>query len=236
LFNCTNHKLHRDYSKDMRGAHVTDVAEIRAIERDAIRACLVEYEPFLELPRVAQDSLVKLLEISCNNATYDRCVMRNIPQIWDDRYIEIYSGIGYNLKINLDIGSSVNRGVSRDVSSYLASRLVAWMTSRYVRIAGRIWDSDIPWDLILSYIPSINPRMCAYLDGLEINPSRSQKYLDEISLREQQKIDKKFTTQYPCPQCGVRRATFKSVQSRGLDEDNTLYILCDSCGHTWRRN
>lgn len=210
---------------------------IRDEEKRAIRDCFDGHDEFLELPTHIQNTIINELEKSCNNATYDRAVLRKLPQIWDDpRYVEIYSNIGYNLKVNLDPNSSINVSQPDAVRYYVINSIIWHYKKIFLRKLGTRKYPSIPWDNILSHIHSTDPSMIAYKDGHEINPSRSQKYIDEINLREQQKIDKKFTTQFRCPQCGVSRATFKSVQSRGLDEDNTLYILCDNCGHRWTKN
>lgn len=214
-----------------------EFSHIRRREKEAIAECLQNCSIFRGLPRVAKKLLVEWLENSCNNATFDTAVMRKLPQIWNDpRYLEIYSNIGFNLKINLDPNSSINVDQNDEIKYHVSNMVISYMIKKYCTVIGNIWDSDVPWEKIMQYIPSIDPREIAYLNGHEINPTRSQKYLDEIELREKQKINRKFTTQFACPQCNVRRATFKSVQSRGLDEDNTLYILCDNCGHTWKKN
>jgi DNA-directed RNA polymerase subunit M/transcription elongation factor TFIIS len=211
--------------------------EIREEEKKAIRGCLESCERFNGLNQNLKVKLVNLIEVGVNNATYDCAVERKLPQIWNDpRYVEIYSNIGYNVKINLDPNSSINSDQENHIRYYLSNMFINYIVLLYNSKLLSIWEPDISWKYVLRYCPHMNPKTSAGLSGLAINPARSQKYIDEIELRGKQTINRKFTTQFPCPQCGVRRATFKSVQSRGLDEDNTLFITCDACNHTWKKN
>jgi DNA-directed RNA polymerase subunit M/transcription elongation factor TFIIS len=201
-------------------------------ELDAIRRCLMTYPLFTKLPQNFQNQLVSELEKGCNNYTFDKAVIRNLPQIWESsQYVELYSNIGYNLKINIDITSSINKN-----DSYFVERLCNHLLKEYISVCGSFWDPDIPWNNILSYIESVNPKTAAYLDNNIMNPKSSKKYLDEIKLREQQKIEKKYTEQYQCSRCKARKSTYVAVQARGLDEDLTLVITCAVCSHTWKKN
>jgi DNA-directed RNA polymerase subunit M/transcription elongation factor TFIIS len=211
--------------------------EIREEEKKAIFSGLKNNARFVKLDDVLKVKLVNLIEVGINNATFDCAVERKLPQIWNDpRYVEIYSNIGYNVKINLDPDSSINSDQEPTTRYYLSNMFINYIVLLYSAQLLAAWEPDLEWRTVLRYCPHMNPKISAGLSGPAINPARSQKYIDEIELRGKQTINRKFTTQFPCPQCGVRRATFKSVQSRGLDEDNTLFITCDACNHTWKKN
>lgn len=202
----------------------------RDAEKTAIRSCLENYIPFKSLPSALQTELVILLERGCNNETFDKALQRNIPKIWDEpRYVEQYSNIGYHLKVNLDPESDVNANKSEEAKTYVASMVVNYMIRKML-----INQHEVLWKLIFEYIPYFDPKEVASMSGREINPHLSQANWLKIKEREKQSINTKFTKMYPCSQCGTRRATFKKIQSRALDEDNTLFIECDECGHNWR--
>lgn len=212
-------------------------AYYRSVERDTIDECLKSFPMFDTLPRGLRKDLVKQLEIGCNNATFDKIVKRKLPQIWDDpRYVEQYSNVGFHLNINLDMNSSINQALPPRSRSHFHHLLYNHQIKKWLSVFGREGDPDLPWDHLLSYLPSIDPKTAAYLSGQEINPYSSQQYLDEISIREKQTIDKKVSKMYKCPRCGERKTTYVSVQSRGLDEDNTLYITCQECSFSWKKN
>ena len=197
-----------------------------------IREVFSNYPRFGLLSEYYQGELCRLLEIGVNNCAFDKATMRKIPQVWNDsRYVELYSNIGFNLKINLDITSSINSRLPELYQSYLADLLINWTLVDWLK--GRFGLMGV---LIGNYIPHVVPRECAYMEGDMMNPYPSKKYLDEIHLREQQKINTKFTEMYPCPRCGVRRATYFAFQGRGLDEDNTLHITCDACSFSWKKH
>lgn len=202
-------------------------------ETRCIREVFSNYPRFGLLSEYYQRELCRLLEIGVNNCAFDKATMRKIPQVWNDsRYVELYSNIGFNLKINLDITSSVNARLPESYQSYLANMIINWTLIDLIEgVFGPTCAS-----LIGAYIPYVSPRSCAYLEGDMMNPYPSKKYLDEIHLREQQKVATKFTEMYPCPRCGVRRATYFAFQGRGLDEDNTLHITCDACSFSWKKH
>ena len=207
----------------------------RDTERVAIRGCLENYELFETLPSRWQTELVMMLERGCNNATFDKALERNIPKIWDEpKYVEQYSNIGYHLKINLDPTSSVNIEKPEIEGTFLANMIynhMLFMISTDGCDDKQVAAMRLVFDM---YIPSFDPLEVAFMSGRELNPYLSQDNWLEIQEREKQKIDQKFTKMYPCGQCGTRRATFKKIQTCALDEDNTLFIECDECGHCWR--
>lgn len=245
----------------------------RTNELCAILDCLSGYKLFETFSDEVKNIIAKKIEISINNATYDESVIRKIPQIWeDDRYVELYSNIGYSVKSNLDPNSYVNKSLETQ-QDYLAKRICYYYIKKLLlhSIKNLNKTQNIPQiqnqnqknnsktqkqtknnkvtinqtkpvinakclELIVMYIPSINPKSVAYLTNSQLNPICTKQHYDEIKLREQQKINKKYTEMYPCPRCHARKATYYAAQNRGLDEDNTLHITCAECNHSWKRN
>ena len=70
----------------------------------------------------------------------------------------------------------------------------------------------------------------------ELRPSVSSKILEDIEMRKEQKVIKKYSTQHECYKCGGRKTTEVEIQTRALDEGSTLVITCEleECGNTWK--
>lgn len=80
---------------------------------------------------------------------------------------------------------------------------------------------------------SIDPKNVCDLPSSELCPEVSQQDRDELSVRMQQKIDDKYTTRYPCPRCGERKAIAKEVQTRAADELSSMNLKCMECEFSW---
>jgi len=67
-------------------------------------------------------------------------------------------------------------------------------------------------------------------------PSKTKDIYEDIERRKQQKIVKKYSTQYECFKCGGRKTTAVELQLRSLDEGSTLIITCemDNCTNVWK--
>ena len=70
----------------------------------------------------------------------------------------------------------------------------------------------------------------------DLRPIKTQSIYDDIEIRKQQKIVKKYSTQYECFKCGGRKTTEVELQLRSLDEGSTIIITCemDNCTNSWR--
>jgi len=208
----------------------------RITEIDSIKECLYTYHPFTCLPIEYQEDLAKLIERGFNNACYDKAKERNLPKIWDDeRYVEQYSTIGHRVKINIDVTSSVNVDQPPHVKYYVVSRLYNYELRKIILAGGVL--PNMPVDClykILSFIPTINPGEVAYIPSHVLNPYHSQKYIEEIKVRESQTINHKFTQMYECGECSGRKATYINIQTCSLDEDTTMFLTCELCGHGWQ--
>ena len=81
----------------------------------------------------------------------------------------------------------------------------------------------------------INASNVGSMTSRELRPLSSKYIYDEIELRKQQTIVKKYSSQYRCPKCGERKTTEVEKQIRCSDEGSTVFITCEmpNCGNTW---
>lgn len=206
---------------------------VRQCQRDSFLECMTNYEPFNNLSQETQSSLIKRLERSCYNANIEQANQNHIPTYWDNPvFVEQYETICYNVKVNLDPESSVNSNLAQNV--YLIERIY---NSAIVELLAKIWYKknylSTSLKSLLSRIPHIRPEKVGYMTSIEMNPSISQKIIEDIALRGKQTISKKYTTMYKCPKYGHTQATIRSQQTRAGDEGVTHFLHCLICGDRW---
>ena len=81
---------------------------------------------------------------------------------------------------------------------------------------------------------AINPRVAANLPVEELSPSSLFKERQDITRREDIKIEGATSTKYKCPKCSERSARLREEQIRCADEGATGFADCTGCGHTWK--
>lgn len=215
--------------------------EIRKVQVDSLRECMQNYPPFLTLPKKYQESLIRKLERGCHNANIKKAHKNHTPNYWDNQqFVEQYETICYKLKANLDPNSSVNEACDNGtylVSSVYHTALLTYLVDRFAEGFKQTFLDLLPPHLvfdIFEHIDQIQPIEAGELNSIEMNPSISKEYIEEIALRGNQTIKKKFTTVYPCPAHGHRMANYREVQTRSGDEGSTLFLTCLMCGDRWR--
>ena len=208
--------------------------EYRDLEKAAILDCLNSYEPFREFHLKYRVKIVNGIERSCYNAAIEKANSRNIPKFWDDqRFVELYSNIGMMIKMNLDCGSSINNKSDR-IKYYVISRIYNYALYQYLKKNQKIFPLNV-LTLIFQYIPNINVSQIGSMSSIQLNPLHSTELLKEVELREQQKINVKYSTRYQCHNCGERKVQMKEEQTRSIDEGGTLLLTCVACGHNWKK-
>jgi DNA-directed RNA polymerase subunit M/transcription elongation factor TFIIS len=70
----------------------------------------------------------------------------------------------------------------------------------------------------------------------DINPEASSSERAMIETRQQQKVDKKYTTRYQCSKCFARKAEISEVQRLRADEVSSNRLVCLECSHVWFKN
>lgn len=213
--------------------------EIRKTEIKSIDKCCKSYHLYNLLNKRIKYKLVKLIERSITNASIDKANKYNTGAYWENpQFIEIYSNIGYNIKINLDITSSININLSDDIKSYLISHVYYFIIKAYIGSLFKKYKTKLNSVLInkiIDYIPHVNPLKLGYFSSLELNPYINQIYIDELKSRIEQKVEIKYSTMYKCSQCGANKTHQREIQTRSGDEGGTLFITCLNCNHTWRQ-
>jgi DNA-directed RNA polymerase subunit M/transcription elongation factor TFIIS len=68
-----------------------------------------------------------------------------------------------------------------------------------------------------------------------INAAAVRQEMAIIELRNEQKVDKKYSTSVLCRNCGSARVEFREVQIRAADEPATIKYSCDDCGKRWSK-
>ena len=215
---------------------MADCLSIREWQKDSFRECILNYPQILALSKNKQNAIVRKLERGCYNTNIEKSHKNHIPNYWDNStFVEQYETICYNLKVNLDPESSINLRF-KDTSktkNYLIKRIYGnyvvefikenWVKTRYPMCIMKH---------IIRHIPQVKPEEVGKMNSIELNPLISQKFLQDITTRGEQKINKKFTEMYPC-KYGHRRAEIHSMQTRSGDEGLTYFLNCLVCNEHW---
>lgn len=107
------------------------------------------------------------------------------------------------------------------------------------------WDSSIFTNIYLAEIQRIEK-------NIEINPALREQFnksddfmnLSDLQINDRWRhldktvtvIQDKYSIDHSCHKCGERKITITKVQTRGLDEGETVVYRCMACNHTWREN
>lgn len=202
---------------------------IRNEERCMIKQCCEEYTPFNNLPKYAQNKIVKNIESSILNSTIDKALGMHIPAYWDNtNFLEIYNSTGYRVKMNLSVNSSINKNLSNGAKDYLISRII-----KHYLLSLKLSNSIL--QIINQYYITISPSKVGYLNSQNLNPHINALIVNEIKIRENQFIKVKYSTMYKCETCGEKKTQMREIQTCSSDEGGTLFIDCLNCGHTWRQ-
>lgn len=79
----------------------------------------------------------------------------------------------------------------------------------------------------------LTPEALGAMGERELCPAATADIRAEISVREQQRVEKKISTLFVCPGCGHRGCTYDMVQRRSLDEPATCVCYCLGCEKTF---
>ena len=208
---------------------------IRSDQRKEFIVCLLNYDPFCDLPSSYVKTAARRLERGCYNSNVQKANEKHIPNYWDNPlFNEQYQSICYNTKVNVDPNSSVNQS-SGEMATYLVELIYNCMLVDWILETDQIMDKiDDILDRVLPRLPRIKISDVGLMNSWEMNPHISKSYLEEIALRGNQKVEQKSTKIYQCPACRGRDATYREVQTRSGDEGSTTMLRCCICGHRWR--
>ena len=209
---------------------------IRERELEILLQICDNYELFKKLPINIKKTIVTKIEKGILNASIDDAVRKNLSTYWEYQpFLEIYNTNGYRIKINLDVESYINKDKKELVKCYLIKKIYNYAKIMFLRhIKPNTTLSDDSLESIIKYVDYIDPELLGGMDSLKLNPTINQKYIEELELRNEQKLNVKFSEMYKCGNCGKKRAKIREAQTRSADEGSTLFITCIECGHEWR--
>lgn len=75
----------------------------------------------------------------------------------------------------------------------------------------------------------------AFYDPSDIDPEGWQVYVEKEALKKHRLENMATTSAYKCRDCGGRRFTVFSLQTRSADEPTTEFITCKDCGKTFTK-
>lgn len=81
----------------------------------------------------------------------------------------------------------------------------------------------------------VDPAKIMLLSDKELNPEGTKKEEDEINLRSQQRIEKRYSKTVSCGRCKGQHVEYREIQMRAADEPSTFKYNCADCQHTWSR-
>lgn len=209
---------------------------IRENERKQIYDAIISYRLFNTLTNAQIQWLIKTIERGLYNTTIDKAKEHNIPVYWhNNNFVARYTSLGYTLKMNIDINSSVNQHRPTFVREYVASRIYAWFTIKYLRFLVKSMRtlrqaSPQVMQYIGSYIPHFDPEKLAGMPAQELNPLINEPYILRLQIRAEQSTKIKYSKMYSCYNCGEKKTKVYELQTRSLDEGGTLFIECLVCG------
>jgi DNA-directed RNA polymerase subunit M/transcription elongation factor TFIIS len=211
---------------------------IREKEINILTEICDNYEPFKKLPANIKKIIIVKIEKSILNASIDEAVKKNLSTYWENTdFLEIYNTNSYRVKTNLDIDSYVNKNKKENIKCYLIKQIYNYAKLLFLKHLQKTTLSmldDTNIEEITKYVYFIDPEALGNMDSLKLNPMINKEYIDELELRNEQKLNVKYSEMYKCGNCGKRKTKQRQVQTRSADEGSTLFITCIECNHEWR--
>ncbi len=106
-------------------------------------------------------------------------------------------------------------------------------SSECARIAHNIDIKNYAKLVLKLYSDELHPKDVSYMRTCDINPDALEEEVNEITIRSQQKVQKKFSDRYTCPKCKQRKTEFEGTQTSSADEISALKLKCLNCDHFW---
>lgn len=78
----------------------------------------------------------------------------------------------------------------------------------------------------------VDVRNICSMSSYELNPHASQAERDELDIRMNQRVDKKYSDEV-CKKCGEQTVIRVKAQTRAADEIASFHRKCETCGNTW---
>jgi DNA-directed RNA polymerase subunit M/transcription elongation factor TFIIS len=96
-------------------------------------------------------------------------------------------------------------------------------------------DSEVNSDYLISKVinNTINPNIIANLNSNILCPSKSIDIINNLNLRNNQKINFKTSEMYQCRNCKKKSVRIEMVQIKRIDEPQTMSLTCTFCSNNW---
>lgn len=211
-------------------------------------ACLKSYDFFTRIPKRSLVRIAKKIEVGINNYAVEKANERNVAAYWEnEKFVAQYASIGYTIAANLDTQSSVNRGQPEEIQNYTISRVYNYYLKKLMKAHGMskpvlkcvFVNAGVQHRSEGSHfernhrIPYFNPLGLAKLGSHELNALINKSYVDQLRIRNQQNIEKKYSRMYKCSACGENKTEVYELQTCSGDEGGTLFVNCVNCGKRW---
>lgn len=164
------------------------------------------YEKLMKIPRFKKIPLEKRLEIAI---AIEKSCHSELERIIAKR---CYDKFHHSMEIE-------------ETYNYITGRTIT-----YVDVSSSNCSKDIIKDIL-------KPEIYTKLGSMKSETVFKEKFTqiqDEIDMRMNITITEKISTEYTCKICKASRVTVKGIQTRSLDEGETLYAECVECRYKWR--
>lgn len=176
-------------------------------------------------PKYLSLKLCKIIETSCNNSCIKLADKKNISTYWDDeKFQDLYGQVVYKVLSIMDPNSSVYEDRSDIEANWIISKIKLTAFLHFYKNTSKL-KKIYP----LSFLETI-----AEIE--ELNPFLNYSIRKQLVIRSQQKVKKKTTSMFKCPQCKQRECTYEKKQIRSGDEGMTMFFDCCCCGYHWSQN
>lgn len=154
-----------------------------------------------------------------------------------------------NIKLDIknfkNISSEVERGCYNYAINICKENCIrnSWEHYQFIEIYSegcyriiRELDPEINKFLVPSLLSGqLSPCNLPLMKDNSLNPNGTLREEEEISIRSQQKVEKKFSKTVTCGRCQGKKVEYREIQMRSADEPSTLKYTCNDCHHTWSR-
>jgi DNA-directed RNA polymerase subunit M/transcription elongation factor TFIIS len=213
----------------------------RKSELKAIYANLKSYKPLTQISKRSLTRIARKIEIGIHNYAIEKANERNVAAYWEnEKFVEQYSSIGYLVKMNLDTNSSVNAGQLPEIRDFTAARIYNYYLKKMLQAAGMckialngVFVSSEKAESRDIRIAYFNPVKLARYGSNDMNALINKSYVDQLRIRGQQNIEKKYSRMYKCSACGENKTEVYELQTCSGDEGGTLFVNCVNCGKRW---
>jgi DNA-directed RNA polymerase subunit M/transcription elongation factor TFIIS len=170
--------------------------------------CIQDHETYKNMSSENRTELLKKMEQSCYNFAVRKAKDETILPIW-------------NLK---DLGVDIDNFF---VNIY---EMCCFKITSNIDQRGEIKSNIL--DKIMS--GEVDASNVAYLTSQEMRPDKYKDILLKIESQKNVKQTVNTSKLYKCPRCGKNETEIILMQTRSLDESNSAFAQCVSCGKRWQ--